>query len=229
MYNWFAEIYDRYTNVDYAAYAAWLKAEHGRSARVLEIGCGSGRLSEQILGWFDRLSACDPSEEMLALAAQRLPISRVELLRGDFSNLPVSGRFDLVVAATDVINYLTAEEMTEAFALVSGHLQSGGQFLFDITAADVLRNIWASFWRDEYETGDLIWEGVFQAQEQAVELTLHWYELQTDGRYRRFCEEQTVYVHEVEQLKLAWQAAGFSCREQFLKGERLFFRLEKNG
>ena len=69
-----------------------------RGRRVLDFGCGTGRLS----GWLVRHGAdvdgVDVTPEMVAVAAGRVPRARFRTIDG--SNVPFAdGRFDLVVTA----------------------------------------------------------------------------------------------------------------------------------
>lgn len=62
--------------------AARLRRLVGRGARVVEIGCGYGRVLEILAGeGFTDLSGFDTSPKMIAAARQRLPAARLECLR----------------------------------------------------------------------------------------------------------------------------------------------------
>src|SRR6059058_5180009 len=68
---------------------------------VLDVGCGSGRIGEFVLeaGAASYLGI-DFSEPMIELARQRLARFEdpVELVCGDFLEVPIDGRFDVVLA-----------------------------------------------------------------------------------------------------------------------------------
>jgi ubiquinone/menaquinone biosynthesis C-methylase UbiE len=70
-------------------------------ARVLDVGCGSGRVAEAVLeaGAGDYVGI-DVSTEMLTLARRRLDRldGRVTLVGGAFGDVPLAGRFDVVLA-----------------------------------------------------------------------------------------------------------------------------------
>jgi SAM-dependent methyltransferase len=68
---------------------------------VLDVGCGSGRIGELVLeAGTSRYLGLDFSEPMIDLSRRRLVRfgSRVELVCGDFLELPIEGRFDVVLA-----------------------------------------------------------------------------------------------------------------------------------
>jgi SAM-dependent methyltransferase len=84
--------------------------------RVLDVGCGSGRIGEFVLdaGAADYVGI-DFSEPMLALARERLERfgDRVQLIEGDFHDTPLEGQFD-VVLALGLFDYLAEPERTIA-------------------------------------------------------------------------------------------------------------------
>jgi SAM-dependent methyltransferase len=84
--------------------------------RVLDVGCGSGRIGEFVLdaGAQDYVGI-DFSEPMLALARKRLGRfeDRVELIEGDFHDTQLEGQFD-VVLALGLFDYLAEPQRTIA-------------------------------------------------------------------------------------------------------------------
>lgn len=71
------------------------------SPRVLDIGCGSGRVAERLLeSGAGSYVGVDFSEPMIALASERLARfgDKVTLLTGDFLGTEIEGPFDVVIA-----------------------------------------------------------------------------------------------------------------------------------
>ena len=69
--------------------------------RVLDVGCGSGRIGEFVLqAGASRYVGVDFSEPMIELARQRLAgfEERVQLITDDFLTAPIDGEFDVVLA-----------------------------------------------------------------------------------------------------------------------------------
>ncbi len=82
------------------AVAAAEVARHG-APRVLDVGCGSGRVAEELLkAGASSYVGVDFSEPMLNLARERLAAysGKVGLVGGDFLTAPVEGPFDVTVA-----------------------------------------------------------------------------------------------------------------------------------
>jgi SAM-dependent methyltransferase len=71
------------------------------SPRVLDVGCGSGRIADLVLeAGTDHYVGIDFSEPMLELALARLAHfgGRAELILGDFVQTPIAGPFDVILA-----------------------------------------------------------------------------------------------------------------------------------
>jgi SAM-dependent methyltransferase len=80
--------------------------------RVLDVGCGSGRIGEFVLqAGAGEYVGVDFSEPMIELARARLQrfSERVQLLVDDFLQAPVDGRFD-VILAVGLFDYLPEPE-----------------------------------------------------------------------------------------------------------------------
>ena len=68
--------------------------------RVLDVGCGSGRIAEHVLdAGASEYVGVDFSEPMLDIARRRLEPygDRVKLVTGDFLTVPLDGKFDVIV------------------------------------------------------------------------------------------------------------------------------------
>jgi SAM-dependent methyltransferase len=86
------------------------------SPRVLDVGCGSGRIGEFVLdAGAGAYVGIDFSEPMLSLARERLGrfAGRVKLIEGDFHDTPFDGQFD-VVLALGLFDYLPEPKRTIA-------------------------------------------------------------------------------------------------------------------
>lgn len=94
--------------------------------RILDVGCGSGRIGEFVLeAGAEHYVGVDFAEPMIALAQARLQRfgDRVELLTADFLTAPLRGEFD-VILALGLFDYLPNPEdfFTRIFELTA----SGG-------------------------------------------------------------------------------------------------------
>lgn len=108
-------------------------AERHRGERTLEVGCGTGRVTELLLPAARSLVAVDLSPAMLARARRRLASpDRLLLIRADVCRLPLSAEFDLAVAANGVFSHLLEDGARDrALRQIARRLTTGGTFLLD--------------------------------------------------------------------------------------------------
>ncbi len=100
-----------------------------RGARLLEIGCGAGELTDFLVSAGARVTAVDVSAGMLALAREKLG-AKAELLQADLHDglfFLADGEVDLVVASL-VLHYL--EDWGPVLDEVHRVLRPGGHFVF---------------------------------------------------------------------------------------------------
>jgi SAM-dependent methyltransferase len=68
----------------------------GRDARIVELGCGTGWLSDQLAGLVASVTAVDFADEVVGRAQRRYP--RVHFLAGDVMTQPTDAGYDAVVS-----------------------------------------------------------------------------------------------------------------------------------
>lgn len=95
---------------------------------VLDIGTGTGRIAELIANASERVVALDKNLEMLKVARarlQHLPASQVELVQGDFSELPFAAASFDTVLLHQVLHF--AQEPAAALAEAARVTRTGGR------------------------------------------------------------------------------------------------------
>jgi SAM-dependent methyltransferase len=116
-----------------------------RGGPILDLGCGTGRLTIPLLRDGHVVVGLDRAAPMLARAATRVarlsaPARRRALLvRGDFLSLPLRPRprFAFAVTAFHGVQHLhTDDDLVRYFRAVRGLLVPGGWFAFDLFAPD---------------------------------------------------------------------------------------------
>ncbi|MEM7136277.1 MAG: class I SAM-dependent methyltransferase [Myxococcota bacterium] len=104
--------------------------------RVLELGCGSGRILRSLADQVDDLHGVDASEEALALARSALPPS-VTLHHQEMENFDVGAGFERVVIPFNGIYCLPdLESVQHTLIRVEQALAPGGLVVFDGYAGD---------------------------------------------------------------------------------------------
>jgi SAM-dependent methyltransferase len=117
----------------------WQRLAVAQEGRVLELGCGTGRITLPVVKSGVEVVGIDRSAPMLARARQRLRRARLGgralLVRGDIRELPFrrSGGFSLVMAPYGILQSLTRErDLAATLASVGRVLRRGGLFGIDL-------------------------------------------------------------------------------------------------
>jgi ArsR family transcriptional regulator len=110
----------------------------GSLGALLDVGTGTGRMAELFAPRSRRVTAFDKSPEMLRMARarlQRLPAEQVELVQGDFAQLPFADRSFDTVLFHQVLHY--AQEPEAVLAEASRVARPGGRVaIVDFAAHD---------------------------------------------------------------------------------------------
>ena len=111
---------------------------------ILEIGCGTGRLSLLLGQLGHKVMACDVSPEMIRVAQRKLtnlnnPKCDVEFLVADVRELSFQRKFDLVFMPGGVFEYLlTTNDQRKALTQISRILNNRGRLIFDMITPPTL-------------------------------------------------------------------------------------------
>lgn len=102
-------------------------------ARVLEMGAGSGRVTEVLTRHAGWVVALDLNPDALARARDRLGAAPgVSLLLADMRTVALDARFRGVAAANDPFSHLRADrDRDAALRRISDQLAAGGEFVLD--------------------------------------------------------------------------------------------------
>lgn len=148
-YTSFAYVYDTFMdNVPYGEWARHIReklCEHGvTDGIVLDLGCGTGTMTERLAGYGYDMIGVDNSEEMLELAMEKKTESGYDILYllQDMRGFELYGTVRAVVSVCDSVNYITEpDELEEVFRLVNNYLDPKGIFLFDFNTVHKYRDV----------------------------------------------------------------------------------------
>jgi SAM-dependent methyltransferase len=100
-----------------------------RFARVLEIGCANGVLTQRLAGYCDRLIAVDVVDRVLDRARQRCaPFANVEIRKASIPLDLVEGPFDLILLS-EVAYYWDSADIVRAGGYFQDTVAAGGYLL----------------------------------------------------------------------------------------------------
>jgi SAM-dependent methyltransferase len=122
-----------------------LRHRQALGGRVLELGCGAGRLTGYLAEISPQVTGADVSPHMLAAARERYP--GVEFVERDLHDLSgfADGSFDAIVAGYNLLDILGEDERRATFAALHRMLVPGGLLVFsghNLEAADRRRTPW---------------------------------------------------------------------------------------
>jgi SAM-dependent methyltransferase len=127
----YGEFYDIEMS-DFDADLSFYRTALTEQADILELGCGSGRLSRALAAMGHRVTATDISPEMLSRAS-RLDTTNITYLLQDMNEMSFSKNFDAIMIAYNTLNLLvTPEKVTQCLQLARTHLNKNGLLLLQI-------------------------------------------------------------------------------------------------
>ena len=214
-YSSFAEVYDTFMdNVPYEEWAEYLAAilrEYGiEDGLVLDLGCGTGSMTEKMAAKGYDMIGVDNSGEMLEIAMEKKEKSVWDILylMQDMREFELYGTVRGVISACDSVNYITDEkELEQVFRLVNNYLDPKGIFIFDFNTEykyrEVLGNQTIAEDRDDCS---FIWENYYYEDQQMNEYELTLFIKEEKELYRKYQELhlQRAYTLDVMKELIAW-------------------------
>lgn len=196
-YKSFAWVYDMFMdNIDYPAWCTYLSEllqTYGVSdGLVLELGCGTGSMTELLADCGYDMIGIDNSEEMLEIATEKKMASGKDILYllQDMRSFELYGTVRAIVSVCDSMNYiLEEEELLEVFRLVNNYLDPGGVFIFDMNTLYKYQTVIADATiAENRDEGSFIWENYFDEESGINEYVLTLFLQEKDDLYRKYEE-----------------------------------------
>lgn len=211
-YSGFAKVYDLFMdNIPYEEWTDYVKellAEEGiKEGILLDLGCGTGSVTELLAeSGFDMIGI-DNSEEMLEIAMEKREESGLDILYllQDMREFELYGTVKGVVSICDSMNYiLDDEDLLDVFKLVHNYLDNEGIFIFDMNTMYKYEQILAdNTFAEDREESSFIWENYYDEEEEINQYDLSLFVQEEDGRYRKYEETHLQRAYEqqcVEEL-----------------------------
>ncbi len=215
-YTGFARVYDLFMdNVPYAEwsqYLAGLLQEHGiTDGLVLDLGCGTGKMTRLLAqAGYDMIGA-DNSEEMLQAAREADGGAQdILYLLQDMREFELYGTVRAVVSICDSINYiLEEEELLQVFRLVNNYLDPGGIFIFDMNTLYKYRELLGeTVICENRDEGSFIWENFYEEEGQTNQYDLTFFIREEEMRYRKYEETHVQRGYGTQQVESLLRQAG---------------------
>ena len=214
-YSDFARVYDIFMdNVEYEKWAEYLIGslkEYGiEDGIVLELGCGTGVMTELLAESGYDMIGVDDAEEMLSVAREKQDSEQILYLQQDMRSFELYGTVRAVVSICDCMNYLLEEEdLLKTFQLVNNYLDPDGIFIFDFNTIYKYKEVMGdTVIAENREDCSFIWENYYDVEEEINEYDLTIFVQTQEDLFQRFTETHLQRGYTLEQMQEILQKAG---------------------
>ena len=226
IYSSFAKVYDSLNaSYDYCSLATFLsneikKFEKTQTSLVLDLGCGTGKITFALREKGYDMTGVDFSDDMLSFAREECinkNINDILWLCQDMRAFELYGTVDACVCTLDCINYLTKfDDVKKCFSLVHNYLIPDGLFIFDINTPYRFENVYAN---NDYilEDGNalLAWRNNYNPKSKICNFYLSVFAENKNGTYTRFDEVQKEKCYSKKQIEAALISCGFEILAEY--------------
>ena len=222
IYDLIAPIYDKVNgDVDYSSWADFIEKiikkeyKNGTPELVLDLGCGTGRMTLELAKRGYDMTGIDYSVEMLDIARQTAEREglgdKILWLCQDITEFELYGTVDLTVSCLDTINHLTSvTDLAKCFSLVHNYLVPDGLFIFDVNGKHKFEHTYANeAYVIEDDTGFCVWQNFYNEKSRLCDFYITLFEEGTDGTYDRYDEQQRERMYTLRSLKKQLKENGF--------------------
>ncbi|HPF28539.1 MAG TPA: methyltransferase domain-containing protein [Lachnospiraceae bacterium] len=230
-YTDFASVYDEF--MDATPYEEWknkiisiLHNEGIIEGLILDLGCGTGTMTQLLAQSGYDMIGIDLSMDMLNVAMEKRQQSGQDILYlcQDMRSFELYGTVRAIVSICDSINYiLNPQELQQVFTLVNNYLDPRGIFVFDFNTVhkyrDIIGDCVIAENRDECS---FIWDNYYDKENRRNEYELVVFVKDAnaktaDGseRYRKFEEVHYQRGYELEEILQCLMAAGMDVVEAY--------------
>ena len=181
---------------------------------VLDLGCGTGTITELLYEKGYDMIGVDSSEEMLQIAMDKKFETQSDILYlcQDMRELDLYSTVGTVVSVCDSLNYLLMDEdVVQTFRLVNNYLFPGGIFIFDFnTIYKYEEVIGDTTIAENREDCSFIWENFYSCEDHINEYDVTVFERQEDDLYRKFTETHYQRGYSLDEMKAFLKKAGLT-------------------
>jgi len=242
-YTSFAQVYDLFMdNVPYEEWSEYvislLKEEKIKDGLVLDLGCGTGKMTRLLANAGYDMIGIDNSEDMLEIARecqyeqafdacddvadeQDMSGAKEEIIGNgmakhilyllqDMREFELYGTVRAVISICDSMNYILEEEdLLQVFKLVNNYLDPKGIFVFDMnTRYKYMELLGETTITENREEGSFIWENYFDEEEDINQYDLTLFIREEGDLYRKYEETHFQRVYDLEVVKALLKEAG---------------------
>lgn len=217
-YSVLSQIYDQLmVNVDYEMWASYIESlilEQGpKPQNILELGCGSGNVTEKLLEKGYEVVGIDYSEEMLEIAEEKTEEfgNNIIYIQQDLREIDFEVyEIDTVISANDTFNYMTdIKDIEHVLTYLYPRIKKGGQLVFDISSQYKLENVLGNnTYGESFDDMVYLWENFYDKEQKLINMEINFFE-KSEKTYKRFSETHIQKAYTVEEIKKLLQKIGY--------------------
>ena len=219
-YSAIAGVYDKLNkDIDYGAWAGMIEKLFDRCSTrpelVLDLACGTGRMTRELAARGYDMIGVDGSSDMLGEAYASGAEGILYLLQ-DMREFELYGTVGATVCCLDSLNYLLdAKDLKKTFSLVHNYSDPDALFMFDMNTPHKFERVYADnayILEDESADGGAIfcgWQNFYNSETKICDFYLSVFEEDEDGAYVRSDEHQQERCYTLGEVKEALDECGF--------------------
>ena len=219
-YTSFAKVYDMFMdNVPYEEWCSYLcgmlREDGIENGLLLDLGCGTGNLTELLAGEGYDCIGVDLSADMLEIAMEKREQSGHDILylQQDMREFELYGTVRAVICVCDSLNYIMEEEdLLQVFRLVNNYLDPEGVFIFDFNTVYKYKEVMGdTVIAEDRGECSFIWDNYYYDEEKINEYDLTLF-IREEGKeknlYRKYQETHYQRGYTLDEMKELIQSSG---------------------
>ena len=220
MYSDLAPFYDKLNGeVDFKKWADYFEKQMKKYGRisfheVLDLGCGTGRMTLELHRRGYDMVGLDLCEEMLSVALESALNEKngqnILWLAQNMTNFELYGTVDATVSCLDGLNHLdNLDALRNCLSTVHNYLVPNGLFMFDVNTPYKFQNVYGNNAYILEDEGILCaWQNITEDSHTTFCISL--FAEEEDGCYSRYDSEQTETCFAYDELIALFQESGFA-------------------
>ncbi len=181
-----------------------LNTMESRPKRLLELACGTGRITGGLLSAGYWVTGIDRSESMLQEAQDTLGGAggRLKLIASDMLAFRTTEQYDAVISVCDGFNYLSEVSDLEAMLTqCQGLCRPGGLIIFDLSTDWKFKNhLKDTIIAENHEDMAFIWENHYDEMSRQLDFDLTFF-IKDGECFRRETEHHVQRAHSPEEIE----------------------------
>ena len=210
----------------------YLEYAHRYKGCILELGCGTGRVSIELAkaGYF--ITGLDLSQKMLEVYEGKIKTlskdvqNRINIINGNMANFNLDKKYSLIIAPFRVFQLLTVEdEINNCLNCIWKHLDDDGIFIVNVFRPNIiLDESWCSGERIQWEredpiTGNLVIKKDVRERIDTIQQIIYpkfIYEVKDkEGNIEKITENLQLKYYYYDQLKSKLSSNDFDIIEEY--------------